>query len=33
LMRNAGHLPPIEAPEDYAALITDFIAATGHLST
>jgi len=26
-------LPPIEAPEDYAALITDFIVATGHLST
>ncbi|MCV2875311.1 3-oxoadipate enol-lactonase [Rhodobacteraceae bacterium XHP0102] len=32
LMRNAGHLPPIEAPEDYAKLIADFIAATGHLS-
>lgn len=32
LMRNAGHLPPIEAPEDYAKLISGFIAATGHLS-
>lgn len=31
LMRRAGHLPCVEMPEDYAAHLNDFIAATGHL--
>nr|WP_073326714.1 3-oxoadipate enol-lactonase [Wenxinia saemankumensis] len=31
LMRGAGHLPPVEAPEAYAALLTGFLDATGHL--
>ena len=33
LMRRAGHLPCVEAPEAYAALLNDFIAATGHTAT
>lgn len=31
LIRGAGHLPCVEVPEAYAALLTDFIEATGHL--
>lgn len=30
LMRKAGHLPCVEDPEGYAALINDFITMTGH---
>lgn len=32
LIRGTGHLPCIEEPEAYAALLTDFIAATGHMA-
>lgn len=31
LIRGAGHLPCVEKPEEYARLLCDFIAATGHL--
>lgn len=31
LMRRAGHLPCVEAPAEYAALLNDFIQATGHI--
>jgi 3-oxoadipate enol-lactonase len=31
LIRGAGHLPCVEKPEDYARILGDFIAATGHL--
>ncbi len=31
LMRGAGHLPGIERPAEYAALIARFLAETGHL--
>ena len=31
LIRRAGHLPPVEAPEEYAEIITRFIAETGHV--
>lgn len=31
LFRGAGHLPPIEQPQEYARVLTDFIRATGHL--
>ena len=30
--QRAGHLPCVEQPEDYAALLSDFLTATGHLS-
>lgn len=30
LMRKVGHLPCVEKPAEYAALITDFIGKTGH---
>ena len=30
LIRKAGHLPCVEQPEQYAAVLTDFITATGH---
>jgi 3-oxoadipate enol-lactonase len=30
LIRGAGHLPCIEAPEDYARVLTEFIRETGH---
>ena len=33
LIRGAGHLPCVEAPEAYAALLSDFIARTGHLDS
>lgn len=33
LMRRAGHLPCVEAPEEFAALLNDFITATGHMAT
>ena len=32
LIRGAGHIPCVEKPEEYAALLCDFIAATGHLA-
>ena len=32
LLRGVGHLPFVEAPEAYAALLTNFIAATGHMA-
>jgi 3-oxoadipate enol-lactonase len=31
LMRGVGHLPCVEAPGAYAALVTDFLRAIGHL--
>ncbi len=31
LIRKAGHLPCVEQPEEYAAVLTDFIKATGHI--
>jgi len=31
LIRGAGHLPCVEAPEAYAAVLTDFLRAVGHL--
>ncbi|MAU48120.1 MAG: 3-oxoadipate enol-lactonase [Yangia sp.] len=31
LIRGAGHLPCVEAPEAYATLLTEFITAQGHL--
>lgn len=31
LIRGAGHLPPVEKPEEYAALISAFLIETGHL--
>lgn len=31
LMRRVGHLPCVEKPEDYAALLTGFLKATGHI--
>ena len=33
LLRGTGHVPPVDAPADYAACLGDFIAATGHLRT
>ena len=30
LIRKAGHLPCVEQPEQYAAVLNDFITATGH---
>jgi len=33
LMRHCGHLPCAEDPAAYAAILNDFIAATGHLLT
>ena len=30
LIRGAGHLPCIETPDAYAALLTDFLTAQGH---
>ena len=32
LMRRAGHLPCAEAPDAYAKILIDFIAATGHMT-
>lgn len=32
LIRGAGHLPPVEAPEDYAAVLTGFLRDIGHLA-
>lgn len=32
MIRGAGHIPCVEAPEDYARLLSEFIAATGHLA-
>ncbi|MEL6450185.1 MAG: 3-oxoadipate enol-lactonase [Pseudomonadota bacterium] len=31
LIRQAGHLPCVEAPEEYARVLTDFMRATGHI--
>ncbi|MDV4145777.1 3-oxoadipate enol-lactonase [Shimia sp. FJ5] len=31
LIRRAGHLPCVEKPEDYAALLTTFLKETGHV--
>ncbi len=31
LIRGAGHLPCVENPEEYAALLTEFIRETGHV--
>ncbi|WP_425040823.1 3-oxoadipate enol-lactonase [Primorskyibacter sp. S187A] len=31
LMRGAGHLPCVEQPEEYAALLTTFLRETGHI--
>ncbi|MGB3176567.1 MAG: 3-oxoadipate enol-lactonase [Albidovulum sp.] len=31
LIRGAGHLPPVEQPETYAALLRDFFTSVGHL--
>jgi 3-oxoadipate enol-lactonase len=31
LMRNAGHLPCVEQPGDYAKHLTDFMVDIGHL--
>lgn len=32
LIRGAGHLPCVEKPEEYAEILCEFIAATGHLA-
>lgn len=32
LMRKSGHLPPIDSPAEYAALIGDFLRQTGHIA-
>ena len=32
LIRRAGHIPCVEKPEEFAALLTAFIADTGHLT-
>lgn len=32
LIRGAGHLPCVEKPEDYAAILAAFIRATGHIA-
>ncbi|HMB13315.1 MAG TPA: 3-oxoadipate enol-lactonase [Roseovarius sp.] len=32
LLRGTGHVPPVDAPADYAACLAEFIAATGHMS-
>lgn len=32
LMRRAGHLPCLEQPEEFAALLSGFLNATGHIS-
>jgi len=31
LLRGTGHVPPVDAPDRYAACLADFISATGHL--
>lgn len=31
LIRKAGHLPCVERPDEFAAVITDFMRATGHI--
>ena len=31
LIRGAGHLPPVEKPADYAAVLTGFLTAVGHV--
>jgi 3-oxoadipate enol-lactonase len=31
MMRGAGHLPMLENPADYAALVSDFLVSIGHL--
>ncbi|MEL7164619.1 MAG: 3-oxoadipate enol-lactonase [Pseudomonadota bacterium] len=31
LIRGTGHLPCVEAPERYAAILTDFMCSTGHI--
>ncbi len=31
LIRGAGHLPCVEAPQEYAGLLTDFLRDTGHI--
>lgn len=31
LIRKAGHLPCVEQPEEYAAVLSDFLKATGHI--
>lgn len=31
LIRKAGHLPCVERPDEFAAVITDFMRATGHV--
>jgi 3-oxoadipate enol-lactonase len=31
LIRGAGHLPCVEAPEDYARILTGFLRETGHI--
>ncbi|WP_223428584.1 3-oxoadipate enol-lactonase [Tateyamaria pelophila] len=31
LIRKAGHLPCVEKPQEYAAVITDFMRSTGHI--
>lgn len=31
LIRGAGHLPPIEKPAEYAAVLTGFLSAIGHV--
>lgn len=31
LIRGAGHLPCVEKPEEYAQILSDFIAETGHV--
>ena len=31
LIRNAGHLPCVEHPQEYAALLTEFLQSVGHV--
>ncbi|GAA3867589.1 3-oxoadipate enol-lactonase [Celeribacter arenosi] len=33
LMRRSGHLPCVDAPEDYARILTEFLESIGHVAT
>jgi 3-oxoadipate enol-lactonase len=31
LMRRTGHVPPVDQPQEYARLLSEFLRATGHI--
>ena len=31
LIRGAGHIPPVEKPAEYAAILTQFLSEIGHV--